>query len=56
MKDLVEKTRVQKTRVQYYQSDLPSQSSFSQEIQLWKRNSATETLKHIIMKNMKECS
>ena len=41
---------------QYCQSDLPSQSSFSQEIQLWKRNSATETLKHIIMKNMKECS
>ena len=48
---------------EYYQSDLPSKSSFSEEIQLWKRNWAneksvpttlSETLKYIITKNMKE--
>ena len=48
---------------EYYQSDLPSESSFSQEIQLWKQNWAnekdipttlSETLKYIITKNMKE--
>ena len=46
---------------EYYQSDLPGESSFSQEIQLWKQNwvnkkniptTLSETLKH--MKNMKE--
>ena len=46
-----------------YQSDLPSKSIFSQEIQLWKQNWAneknvpttlSETLKYIITKNMKQ--
>ena len=48
---------------EYYQSDLPSESSFSQEIQLWEQNWAdeksvpttlSESLKYIITKNMKE--
>ena len=46
---------------EYYQSDLPGESSFSQEIQLWKQNwvnkkniptTLSETIKY--MKNMKE--
>ena len=46
---------------EYYQSDLPGESSFSQEIHLWKQNwvnekniptTLSETLKY--MKNMKE--
>ena len=48
---------------EYYQSDLPSESSFSQEIQLWKQNwvsekniatTLSETLKYIATKIMKE--
>ena len=48
---------------EHYQSDLPSESNFSQEIQLWKQNWAneknipttlSETLTYIITKNMKE--
>ena len=48
---------------EYYQSDLPSESSCSQEIQLWKGNWVNEktiptmlsaNLKCIITKNLKE--